>query len=64
MNTIIAGDLTIPYELKHERRKTFAAHAYPDGKIVIKAPTEATEKEIESFVYRKSCWIAKHNLRK
>jgi predicted metal-dependent hydrolase len=59
MNAVVIGNLTIPYELKREHRKTFAAHVYPDGKIIIKAPTEATEKEAAGFVHRKSSWIAK-----
>lgn len=59
MNTILAGDLAIPYELEHEYRKTFAVHAYPDGRVVVKAPTEVSDEEVKSFVHRKSSWIVK-----
>jgi predicted metal-dependent hydrolase len=59
VNAVISGNLTIPYNLERESRKTFVAQVYPNGKIIIKAPTEATQWEIENFVYRKSTWIAK-----
>lgn len=58
MDLIINGT-SISYDLIYEQRKTFAAHAYPQGTVIIKSPIEANNKEVENFIKRKSSWIAK-----
>lgn len=59
MKMLQLDDFNIPYVLQYEARKSFAAHVYPGGKVVIKAPREATVEEIEGFVQRKTSWICK-----
>ncbi|MCL2473955.1 MAG: M48 family metallopeptidase [Alphaproteobacteria bacterium] len=51
--------INFPYRIEQEKRKTFAAHVYPDGKVIIKAPVEAVSAEIKGFVKRKTSWIIK-----
>lgn len=45
--------------LEKESRKTLSIRVYPDGTIVIKAPKEATDEEINSFISRKKLWVSK-----
>ena len=51
--------ISFSYRIEQEKRKTFAAHVYPDGKVIIKAPVEAVSAEIKGFVKRKTSWIIK-----
>lgn len=42
-----------------ERRKSIAAEVYPDLSVVIKAPEEANDAQINAFIKRKEAWIEK-----
>ena len=47
------------FKLVREERKSFAAEVYPDFQVVIKAPQQARDFEIDDFIKRKSGWIKK-----
>ena len=42
-----------------ELRKSIAAEVHPDLSVVIKAPTEASDTQINAFIKRKEAWIEK-----
>lgn len=46
-------------KIEKESRKTLSIRVFPDSNIVIKAPIEATNDEINKFISRKSLWISK-----
>ncbi|MBQ8251023.1 MAG: M48 family metallopeptidase [Alphaproteobacteria bacterium] len=42
-----------------EKRKSLSIRVFPNSDVVVKAPTEATQDEITSFIGRKQRWIKK-----
>jgi len=46
-------------ELVMEPRKTLSIRVYPDGRVVVKAPSQATDTEIDAFIERKRLWLKK-----
>ena len=42
-----------------ELRKSIAAEVHPDLSVVIKAPIEASDTQINAFIKRKEAWIEK-----
>jgi len=53
------GKYSYKYLLLREERKTISLVVKPDKVIVVKAPTEASKEEIESFLKRKWSWMKK-----
>lgn len=49
-------------ELVREPRKSLSIRVFPDGRVVVKAPTQATGAEIDAFTERKRLWIKKQLL--
>lgn len=47
------------FKIIKENRKSLKAEVYPDFRIIIKAPTQAKDVEIDDFVERKASWINK-----
>lgn len=46
-------------ELVREPRKTLSIRVYPDGLVVVKAPSQATDVEIDAFIEKKRWWLKK-----
>lgn len=46
-------------ELIKEPRKSLSIRVFPDGRVVVKAPSQATDAEIDAFIERKRLWIKK-----
>ncbi len=46
-------------ELVREPRKSLSIRVFPDGRVVIKAPIQATDAEIDAFIERKRLWVKK-----
>lgn len=46
-------------ELVREHRKSLSIRVFPDGCVVVKAPSQATDAEINAFVERKHLWVKK-----
>ena len=49
----------IRYQLIRSRRKTIGIQV-KDGTVIVRAPQQASMKEIEAFVERSRSWIGKH----
>lgn len=47
------------YRVVREKRKSFAAEVNPDFLVVIKAPVEAADVQVDAFIHRKTKWINK-----
>ena len=56
---LVIEDLNISVILKREKRKTLAITITPEGSLLIKAPFQMKEKEIERFIGQKRYWIYK-----
>lgn len=52
-------DLRIPVVLQWEKRKTLAITITQEGSLLIKAPLQMKEREIERFIGQKRYWIYK-----
>ena len=48
-----------PYQLIRSRRKTIAIEIR-DGRVIVRAPQQASEREINQFVAEHEKWISKH----
>ena len=48
------------YDLILSRRKSIAIEITPDAKVLVRAPKQVSEKEIDGFVKEKEAWILKH----
>ena len=48
------------YELIRSRRKTMALEITRDCRVLVRAPMNASHRQIEAFVARHTDWIAKH----
>lgn len=46
-------------ELIRESRKSLSIRVFPDAHVVVKAPLQATDAEIDAFIERKRLWIKK-----
>lgn len=46
-------------QIIRSRRKTIALIVDPQGKLIVRAPLQATDTQIERIVYQKSSWIEK-----
>lgn len=46
-------------ELIREERKSLSVRVFPDLRVVVKVPTQATEEEVARFVTKKRSWIKK-----
>jgi len=46
-------------ELVREPRKSLSIRVYPDGRVVVKASSNATDAEIDAFIARKRLWVKK-----
>jgi predicted metal-dependent hydrolase len=57
MQTFIYGAYTYQYELVRQDRKTISLTVYPDTKIVVKCPEQATLDRVEAFLKRKWKWL-------
>lgn len=47
------------FKIIKEDRKSLAAEVYPDFQVIIKAPKQAKDFEIDDFIKRKTLWIKK-----
>ena len=47
------------FRIIKEDRKSLSAEVYPDFRIIIKAPVQAKDFEIDNFIKRKTLWIDK-----
>ena len=47
------------FKIVKEDRKSLAAEVYPDFQVIIKAPKQAKDFEIDDFIKRKTFWIKK-----
>ena len=47
------------FRIIKEDRKSLSAEVYPDFQIIIKAPIQAKDFEIDNFIKRKTLWIDK-----
>ncbi|MGN0154692.1 MAG: M48 family metallopeptidase [Lachnospiraceae bacterium] len=56
-------DLIIPVTLQRGKRKTLAIKITREGSLLIKAPRQMRENEIERFVRQKRYWIYKQTKR-
>lgn len=45
--------------LVREPRKSLSIRVFPDGGVVVKAPSQATDAEINAFIERKRLWVKK-----
>ncbi|MCQ2600949.1 MAG: M48 family metallopeptidase [Treponema sp.] len=49
----------IEYIIKKSRRRTISVQITPDQKLLVKAPTYTSIKEVEDFLHEKRDWILK-----
>lgn len=61
-NTVFYGNTTIAYAIKYCHRKTLAIHVYPDGKVSVDAPKDASIKAIAGKVKKRAAWIIKQQM--
>lgn len=45
------------FKIIKEDRNSLAAEVYPDFQVIIKAPRQARDFEIDDFIKRKTLWI-------
>ena len=61
--TVEIGEKTVWCTVIRSSRKSLGLEIRSDGSIVVRAPYRVSEKQISSFLDRKSVWIAKHRER-
>jgi predicted metal-dependent hydrolase len=49
----------IDYVLERKARKTLEISVLPDGKVLVKAPADASDESIQGFVARRAAWVRK-----
>lgn len=54
------GKYSYSYQLEREERRSFSLVVYPNLSIILKAPVEANDLEIENFLVRKWNWLEKN----
>ena len=47
------------FKIVKENRKSLVAEVYPDFQVIIKAPQQVKDFEIDDFIKRKTLWIKK-----
>jgi len=57
--TFTFENISCPYHLIIEQRKTITATVFPNQTVIVKAPQEADITHIDSFLQRKIRWILK-----
>ncbi len=50
-------------QIIRSERKSFGLELTPDGRLIIRAPKRATDKQIQAVVAQKAAWIAKNQVR-
>lgn len=55
--TIFLDSNKIDYDLLKEERKSFKLSVFPSGRVILKAPTGSSEKEISKFLNKKLIWV-------
>lgn len=53
------GTQQIDFEILRSQRKTLTITVQPDGKVLAKAPTEATDEAITAKMHKRAAWILK-----
>lgn len=56
-NQIIYGTSVIAYDVEYCERKTLGIMVHPDGSVLLKAPTDASPKQLQQRVRRRAAWI-------
>ncbi len=56
-------ELKIPILLQREKRKTMTITITPQGELLVKAPANLAEREVERFLQQKRYWIYKQTRR-
>lgn len=51
------------HEIIRSKRRSFSLEVKPDGRLIVRAPANATQAQIESVVAAKARWIAKTRAR-
>jgi len=59
MRKFVYGKTKYKYHLDLRKRKTFALSINPNMAIILKAPLDVGEKEVEKFLEKKAFWIDK-----
>lgn len=54
------SDPQVEYRVLRSNRKTIALEILPDGSVVVRCPSRASEESIRRFVEQKSPWLRKH----
>jgi predicted metal-dependent hydrolase len=57
------GAETLPYELIFSKRKSIGITVYPDGRVIVRAPSNTPMPRIEEVIQERSAWILKHRKR-
>jgi len=55
--TLIYGDARLEFDVLRVPRKTMEIAVHPDGRVVVKAPMDAKNEDIEARVIRRARWI-------
>ena len=59
LNTLVLGDLSIPYVIQR-KRKRHLSFRFLNTTLLVSAPLQATDTEIEAGLRTKANWIKKH----
>lgn len=51
---------SLNYSIVKSSRKTISIIVHPDGKVVVRAPKKATDRQVKEVLYRRLEWILKH----
>lgn len=58
-DTIEYGTTHIAYDIRRSERKSLTIMVFPDGKVLAKAPADATSEAIAEKVHKRAAWIMK-----
>jgi predicted metal-dependent hydrolase len=56
---VLYGSQNVTFALEYSTRKTLAIEVHPDGRIIVKAPTNTPLASIESKVIHRAAWITR-----
>lgn len=62
IRSLVFGSKEINYELSYQNRKTLGIRVYPDGKVKVIAPYDATAEKLNTKLREKAPWIIKQQL--
>ncbi|MEG1848295.1 MAG: SprT family zinc-dependent metalloprotease [Lachnospiraceae bacterium] len=62
-NCIRYHDMTIPYEICHSNRKSYAIQIYPGGRVVVRTPSNISLDTLQRLFLEKEQWIKKNYLK-